>query len=89
MPCNDGYSTRSYEDTARVNLNARVACSALSLLTEAQVRKLPLESQIWWNAHQEADRIREAREAEARHKQELRDSARAKLSPDEIKALNL
>ena len=89
MPCRDGYSPHSYEDTHRVNLNARVACSALSLLTPDQIEALPQESKIWWNAHQEADRIREQRNKEAAERERLKDSGISKLTPAERKALNL
>lgn len=43
----------------------------------------------WWDDHQEADREREEAEASERRLEELRRSAKAKLTPEEIEALLL
>ena len=93
MPCMDGGPIR--DDAMlrrRADQNARIACDALSLIKREmpeQILRLSPETQAWWAAHQEADRIREQREKEARERQALKDSAYAKLTPAERKALNL
>lgn len=42
----------------------------------------------WWAEHQEADRRRRKREALVEHDNELRTSAIAKLTPEELRALS-
>jgi len=43
----------------------------------------------WWEEHQAADRAREAQEADARHRNALRQQALSKLSAAERRALGL
>lgn len=92
MPCTDGGVPYTREDTTRVNLNARVACDALSLIERTNpdlISELRAETQAWWHAHKEADRIRLQREREASDREALRNSARSKLTPAERKALGI
>ena len=91
MPCMDGPTA---EDDARMaqeraDVNARVACEVLRLLTSAQIGRLSQEAQQWWAEHLIADRQREEREAEALRHEMLKRAGLAKLSDDEREALGL
>jgi hypothetical protein len=77
MPCSDGMdhsSLRIGELSQRCDYLARIACEALSTIqstTPSLIDDMSQETKIFWNSHQEADRIRAKREEEARGKARL------------------
>jgi hypothetical protein len=77
------YDTRLH---ARLDALARVLCSWCQS-HPSEVRDKSLEFQIWWRDHQKHDAEREAREAEQRRRDKLRDDALAKLTQEELDAL--
>ena len=94
MPCmssegmGQGYD---YEARAENDRLARVSCDIMRVL-EMQGIDLSLfngETREWWDRHKAEDRRRETAAATAARKQELRQAALAKLSPDEREALGL
>ena len=96
MPC------MSYDDDPHADLRewkkktdklARIACKAMTELTEQGKADFLLikddEVREWWEAHQIADRqAREAREKKERENR-IRQEALAKLTPEEKKILGI
>lgn len=72
-------------------------CTAIKGLSEEDLDRIvynardPVSRKLadWWETHQAADRAREAREATDLHQAALRESALAKLTPEEKAALKL
>lgn len=97
MPCSDGREAQDrVEEGNRLDLATRVACEALSVIEghkDGMIRplivQLSKEAQNWWSLHKAADKRRKALEEEARHRQEVKTKALAKLSTEERKALGL
>lgn len=91
MPCSDypPYMERyeNPETKRRLDNATRAACEAFHLLTEQQISKLSRPVQFWWQNHQEEDRRRRAAEREKQEREQNRQTALAKLSPKERKAL--
>ena len=59
------------------------------LLEGADVTKYSLELQIWWRDHKAADAKRRSQEEEEARRRQYRASARAKLTPEERRAVGL
>lgn len=84
-----------YGDTAKLNEGVVLLCSLCSKMTKKQQDSIIYDGRdatsrklaAWWDEHQEADRIRLNKEADAKKQAALVKSAKAKLSPEEIKAL--
>jgi hypothetical protein len=76
------------KNITKERLDAEVAflCETLQRI---DVSKYSLEMQIWWRDHQEADRIREAKEKEENEYQAIRAAALKKLTNKERKVLGL
>lgn len=95
MPCRDGGPIDTYENPTtrrRLDLATRVACEALRSLDKNRLNgssSLSKEARDWWAAHQEEDRRRERQEQQQREREALRRKARAKLTPEERKALGI
>ena len=90
------YSREARELKDRLDAVTRMLCGVLTQLETAEPVKigdLPTETQEWWSAHKTADAKRLATEAEVRRREQetadLRVRARAKLTPEERKALGL
>ena len=70
-------------------------CSAIRALTDEEMNRIVYDGRNptarkladWWDKHEEADRRREAAEAEERRRKEVADQAMAKLSAEELEAL--
>ena len=101
MPCQSYESdwARSSNDSevhrlkAEADRLARIACSAMTALTDAGQADFLLlkneEVREWWITHQEADRREQERQAEKRRRIELRAQALSKLSAEERRALGI
>lgn len=101
MPYWDGYGRGpeyidNPETKQRLDAATRAACEALSVIEgykDGMIRllivQLSKDTQRWWSLHQAADKRRKALEEEARHRQEVKTKALAKLSAEERKALGL
>lgn len=66
-----------------------IVAEACRRLRGVDVTKYSLELQMWWRDHQEADKRREAQAKKKAEEAALRESALAKLTPKERKALGL
>jgi hypothetical protein len=90
MPCMDGGP--SYEQVQREKrffvAQARLACDRCR---DLEKRGLPIPSWAveWWEQHKRDDNARERRESAEREARKLKESALAKLSPEELKALGV
>lgn len=96
MPCRDGgpidYVRDSPETIRRLNLATRVACEALQKLDDVSPSvsaALSKTARDWWRKHQEEDRRRQEAELARQRRETLRTRARAKLTPEERKALGI
>ena len=88
----EGYHPKIYcKVRSKEWLDKKVAelCAALSNTEPSRIRDYSLEMQIWWRDHQAADEGRKKIEQEAARRKKLRKQALAKLTMDEIKALNI
>lgn len=90
MPCNDAgmddYYRREREDKMRVL--AKVACAALQYLDDHKI-PVPPECAAWWEAHKEADTLRNTQIVEALMREDARVAARNKLTDVERKILGI
>jgi hypothetical protein len=88
----DGYDHRVYlvssATTAELDKQTARLCQRLSELGEEAIKTKSLELQLWWRDHQEFDALRQKADRERERKEALRKSAMAKLSPEELEALN-
>lgn len=102
MPCRDSYDSPNFtiskssdynELQRRLDLATRVACNAMTVITEdfswliddGEIQyvidnKLTKESKDWFKNHQETDQ---------RRREALKASAKAKLTPEEREVLGL
>jgi uncharacterized membrane-anchored protein YhcB (DUF1043 family) len=90
MPCRD-YSPNesSLLDSKKLHDATRVACEALKLLTNQQIKRLSPHSIRWWQEHQAKDRARLAKERQERAKEFARRRALDKLTEEEKLALGI
>ncbi len=82
-----------YGDVSRVHDLTAMLCEACGHLPESffmnvRVREVRQLSE-WWFTHQEVDKARIAREEAEEKKKQLAAQAMAKLSPEELEALNI
>lgn len=94
MPCRDWPEERvvSYEDTRKVDKLTRMLCFVMSRLDPTRASILLHDNKEladWWKTHQEQDRRRLAYEAEQKRREDLKKSAKSKLSPEERRALGI
>ena len=78
-----------YGMPARLNTDTARLCSFLRSLSDKEIKLYSLELQLWWRRHQEADRAREAKEAQAVEDEAVRDAALKKLTRKERRVLGL
>jgi hypothetical protein len=89
MPCRDPGAD---EEIARENAEKiHTLTNMLCRLCKLAERKFNLPPDIleWWQAHQAADLLRENEERKQRELEKLKARAKAKLTPEEQKALGL
>jgi hypothetical protein len=98
MPCRDEWNSGGVryvtdpETKRRLDLATRVACTALSQLEDVgsgRIKLLPVESQEWWHQHKRADRKRQAHEEAVRRREQIKNRALAKLTPEERRVLDI
>lgn len=96
MPCmsyddRPDYSEREWK--AKTDRLARIACAAMTELEKNGAEDLLLlkneEVREWWVAHKEADRKAQERAEAERKREEIRQSALAKLTADELRVLGI
>jgi hypothetical protein len=64
MPCYDSRDNDCSYDRDRANVNARVACDAITVLEKYGIaHRLTAESAAWWKEHKAADLKRQNDEA--------------------------
>ena len=95
MPCRDDQgeyydAIRRKEEKAYLDKLTAMLCGVLTKLKADHYRgDLPHEVQVWWKAHQAADRKREAAETQERYRANMKRNALMKLTTEEKKALGL
>lgn len=89
MPCQDGGPSWDYVSKMEIDNVTDVLCRTLKHLEETgyDFKKLHNKVRVWWKRHKEADRKRLAAKEKEDAKQNLAKAARAKLTPEEIRAL--
>ena len=88
-------SVHFYGDQHRLDEWTAILCSKLKKLSKKQQDTIIYDGRLpkarlladWWEKHQEADKLRNARERAKKKQASLRKSALAKLSPAERRAL--
>ena len=88
-------STAYYGDVENADSNAALLCDTIQKMTKVEQDAIVYNGRdeharrvaSWWEQHQNADIKREKAEAAAALKQQLREAAMAKLSPEELEAL--
>ena len=76
-------------DQKSLDKNTAELCGSLKKATEAKLKKMSLELQIWWRDHQKADKRHKAEDAKERKEAKIAETAKAKLTPKERKALGI
>lgn len=94
MPCTDGGPPGpSREDVLKQRLDTAtdLLCGLCKKLEKSKIGKKLMTRELakWWQAHQEADRIREESERMRRERETTRQRALAKLSPAERRILGI
>lgn len=88
----DGYDKRAYgkhlPDSVRDQMTAEL-CAKFQKLTPLRLRDLPLELQIYWRDHKQADADRTKKDRRAMADKKRREEALEKLTPRERKVLGL
>ena len=88
-------ATNYYGDLAGLDANTALLCSTIQGMSKAEQDLIVYNGRddharrlaCWWEAHQSADLKREKAEAAELAKQQLRASAVAKLTPEELESL--
>jgi len=88
-------SEHCYGNRARLNELVVTLCTLCRKMSDREEQDIIYDGRSpqarkladWWEKHQAADAAREREEAKATETQELAESARAKLTPEEIEAL--
>jgi len=89
MPCESG---PSYDPSGDLDKVTRILCGVLRKLSDYEIspnKLLDAEGQEWWQEHQAQDARREAAERAAQEREQRRQDALAKLSPEEKSLLGL
>lgn len=85
----------SDDDALYLNQATKLLCEMVTHLTETQKIEILYDGRVmmsrkladWWETHQARDKAREAKEATAKKRQALVDSAKAKLTEEEWNAV--
>ena len=85
----DGYHPAAYGKAWSKDFRDKMVAELCSALQGVVVGDYSLEMQMWWRDHQEADRVRVAREMKEIERESARSEAIAKLSPYERKLLGV
>jgi hypothetical protein len=98
MPCRDYEDDNRWVEPQLREQNsklARIACNALAAFTEADPRAASKflddndEADQWWSEHQKADDAAKAERERKAAEHKLKNSALAKLTPEERKVLGV
>lgn len=81
----------NYADRGQLtaNLKTKKLCGELKKKSTGELKKLSLETQLWWRDHKVADKRHAVEDAAEKKRKAVAKKALEKLSPAERKALNL